>query len=185
MIDARRSSLAAALAGALLVTKGTVLLVAGVDLSLVPSATLLFAFGLLGLDAYLRGAGASGWLVRLGRGLAWLTVGASVVNLVGLARGVNPSHDPLLSVGYLIAFLGILVGLPLLGMAGLGVRGFPSPWRLVPLAVGVVWFPIQALALVAPDGVGLVLGGLTWVALGLVPLAARGPMDDPAPRAFA
>jgi hypothetical protein len=42
------------------------------------------------------------------------------------------------------------------------------PWSGVPLAVGVLWFPLQGIGFVIADGVGLILGGLAWALLGYV-----------------
>ena len=58
----------------------------------------------------------------------------------------------------MVAFLGILVGLLALGIAALQARVMPSPRNTVPLAVGVLWLPLQAVGFVISDGVGLILG---------------------------
>ncbi len=166
----RWGGLAAMLSGALFAVKGVVILVSDADPSLVPPATLLFALGMVGLHARLQGRG--GPLAAIGILLAWVVVVASVVNLIGLALPIPTPGEAdasiLLRITYMVAFLGILVGLLALGIAALRARVMPSPWHAVPLAVGVVWLPLQAVGFVISDGVGLILGGLAWALLGYV-----------------
>ena len=81
----------------------------------------------------------------------------------------------------MVAFLGILVGLLALSIAALRVRVIPAPWSAVPLAVGVLWFPLQGIGFAISDGVGLILGGLAWVLLGYV--LWRGSSSAPAEQA--
>ena len=178
----RWGGLAAMLSGALLVVKGTVILVSDADPSLVPPATLLFALGMVGLHARLEGRG--GPLATIGVLLAWVVVAASVVNLIGLALPIPTPGEPdaplLLRITYMVAFLGILVGLLGLGIVTLRARVMPAPWSAVPLAVGILWFPLQGIGFVIADGVGLILGGLAWVLLGYVLWAGGGtPAEQP------
>lgn len=161
---------AAMLSGVLVIAKGAAIIVSGADPSLVPPATLLFALGMAGLHARLRGAG--GPLGTVGVLLAWIALAASAVNLIGLALSIPAPGDPdaptLLEITYLVAFLGILFGLLALGIAALSARVMLSPWHVVPLAVGALWFPLQGVGFAISDGVGLVLGGLAWTFLGYV-----------------
>ena len=70
-----------------------------------------------------------------------------------------------------------------LGAATLRARVMPPPWGAVPLAVGVLWFPLQGIGFVIADGVGLILGGLAWVLLGYVLWSGSGtPHAQPSPR---
>jgi hypothetical protein len=110
-----------------------------------------------------------------------------VVNLIGLAFSVPAPGDPdaptLLQITYMAAFLGILLGLLALGIAALRARVMVAPWGTVPLAVGVLWFPLQGIGFVISDGVGLVLGGLAWALLGYVLWSQSGiPAPRPTPR---
>ena len=166
----RWGGLATMLSGALFVVKGVAILVSDADPSFVPPATLLFALGMVGLHARLEGRGGS--LGTIGVLLAWVVVGASVVNLIGLALPIPTPGEPdasiLLRITYMVAFLGILIGLLVLGVAALRARVVPTPWGAVPLAVGVLWFPLQGIGFVIADGVGLILGGLAWSLLGYV-----------------
>ncbi len=166
----RWGGIAALLSGALSVVKGVAIVVSEADPSLVPLTTLLFALGMVGLHARLEGRG--GLLGTIGVLLAWVVVGASVVNLIGLALPIPTPGEPdasiLLRITYMVAFLGILVGLLMLGIAALRARVMPSPQKAVPLAVGVLWLPLQAVGFVISDGVGLILGGLAWALLGYV-----------------
>lgn len=176
---------AAILAGVLLAVKGGAIILSDADPSFVPLATLLFAFGMVGLHAGLREGG--GPLGALGLLLAWATFVASVVNLIGLALPIPTPGDPdaptLLQITYMVAFLGILLGLLVLGVATLRARVMPAPWLGAPLAVGVLWFPLQGVGFVISDGVGLVLGGLAWAFLGYVLWAQSGaPAQQPSPR---
>src|SRR4028119_239082 len=94
-----------------------------------PPATLLFALGMVGLHARLEGRG--GPLGTIGVLLAWVVVGASVVNRIGLALPIPTPGEPgasiLLRSTYMVAFLGILVGLLLLGVAPWPPGGHPPP----------------------------------------------------------
>jgi hypothetical protein len=158
------------LGGAFLVVKGIVIILSDADPSFVPPATFLFALGMVGLYARLEGRG--GVLGTFGAVLAWVAVVASVGNLIGLALPVPAPGDPdapvLLEITYMTAFLGILVGLLLLGIAALRARVMPPRWNIVPLIVGILWFPLQGVGFVISDGVGLILGGLAWMFLGYV-----------------
>jgi hypothetical protein len=166
----RWGGLAAMLSGALLVVKGVAILVSDTDPSFVPPATLLFALGMVGLHARLAGRG--GLLGTIGVLLAWVVVVASAVNLIGLALPIPAPGEPgasvLLRITYMVAFVGILVGLLALGVAALLSGVMPAPRGAVPLAVGMLWFPLQGVGFAISDGVGLVLGGLAWALLGYV-----------------
>ncbi len=161
---------AAMLSGVLLVMKGVVIVLSAADPSLVPTATLLFAVGMMGLHARLTGRG--GLLGTVGLVLAWIALTASVVNLMGLALSIPAPGDPdaptLLSLTYMVAFLSTLVGLLALGIAALRAKVMTAPWNTVPLVVGILWLPLQGIGFVISDGVGLVLGGLAWALLGYV-----------------
>jgi hypothetical protein len=158
------------LSGALFVAKGAVIILSDADPSFVPPATLLFAFGMVGLHARLNGRG--GLLGTIGVLLAWVVVAASVVNLVGLALPIPTPGEPdapiLLRITYMVAFLGILIGLLALGIAASGAEVLSPSSRAVTLAVGVLWFPLQGIGFAISYGVGLILGGLAWVLLGHV-----------------
>ena len=181
----RWGGLAAMLSGMLFIAKGVAILVSDADPSFVPPATLLFALGMVGLHARLEGRG--GPLGTIGVLLAWVVVVASAVNLIGFALPIPTPGEPdasvLLRITYMVAFLGILVGLLMLGVATLRSRVVPTPFGAVPLAVGVLWFPLQGIGFVIADGVGLILGGLAWVLLGYVLWSGSGtPHAQPSPR---
>ena len=164
----RWCGLAAMVAGVLLAAKGAAIVASDYDPSFVPPATLLFSVGMVGLHARLRGGG--GLPGTVGVVLAWVALAASMVNLTGLALSIPAPADPdapaLLGVTYVVAFIGILIGLLALGIAALRARVMAAPWSAVPLVVGVLWFPLQGIGFAISDGVGLVLGGLAWVPLG-------------------
>jgi hypothetical protein len=166
----RWSRVAALLGGLFLVVKGVVIILSDADPSFVPPATFLFALGMVGLHSLLQGRG--GLLGTIGVILAWVAVVASAVNLIGLALPVprpgSPGAPALLEITYMVAFLGILIGLLLLGIAALRAETLPPRWRVVPLIVGILWFPLQGIGFVVSDGVGLILGGLAWMFLGYV-----------------
>jgi hypothetical protein len=179
----RWSGEAALLGEALLVLKGAVIVLSEADPSFVPPATFLFALGMVGLHTRLEGHG--GVLGGIGVFLTWVAVTASVVNLIGLALSIPAPGDPdapaLLEITYMMAFIGILVGLLLLGIAVLRAETLTPRWRIVPLAVGIFWFPLQGLGFVISDGVGLILGGLAWMLLGYVIWAeGNAPTRQPA-----
>ena len=179
---ARWGGVAAMLGGALLVAKGTLIVVSDTDLSLVPPGTLLFALGMVGFHARLEGRG--GVLGTVGVILVWVAVGASVMNLVGLALNIPAPGEPdapiLLRITYMVAFLGILIGLLALGIAASGAEVLSPSSRAVTLAVGVLWFPLQGIGFAISDGVGLMLGGFAWVLLGHVLWSGSGtPAEQP------
>ena len=182
---ARWGGLAAMVAGVLLAVKGAAIMVSDYDPSFVPPATLLFALGMVGLHARLEGRG--GLLGTVGIILAWVALVASAVNLIGLALSVPAPADPdapaLLAITYMVAFLGILIGLLALGIAALRARIMAASWSAVPLAVSLLWFPLQGVGFAISDGVGLVLGGLAWVPLGYALWSQSGtPAAQPSPR---
>jgi hypothetical protein len=94
------------------------------------------------------------------------------VDLIGLALSIPAPEDSdapaLLEITYMVAFIGILVGLLLLSVSALRAETLPRRWRAVPLIVGILWFPLQGSGFVISDGVGLILGGLAWMFLGYV-----------------
>ncbi len=177
----RWGGLAAMLSGVLLTVKGAVILVSDADPSLVPPATLLFALGMVGLHARLAGRG--GLLGTIGVLLAWVAIGASAVNLIAQVLGLTPARAPLptlFQITYMLAFLAILIGLLALGIAAFRAEVLSPPWRVVPLAVGVLWFPLQAVGFVAPDGVEIILSALAWALLGYVLWSGSGaPAEQP------
>jgi hypothetical protein len=172
----RWSGVTALLGGLFLLAKGVVIILSDADPSFVPPATFLFALGMVGFHALLQGRG--GVLGGIGVVLAWVAVAASVVNLIGLTLSVPAPGDPdapvLLEITYMVAFLSILVGLLLLGIAVLRAEALPPRWRAVPLIVGILWFPLQGIGFVISDGVGLILGGLAWMFLGYVLWSEKG-----------
>jgi len=177
---ARWGGVAAMLGGALLVAKGTLIVVSDTDLSLVPAATLLFALGMVGFHARLEGRG--GRLGIIGVFFVWVAVGASVVNLVGLALSIPASRDPdapiLLQATYTVALFGILIGLLALGIAASGAEVLSPSSRTVALAVGVLWFPLHGIGFAISYGGGFIVGGLAWALLGHVLWSGSGTPDE-------
>ncbi len=169
----------AGIAGGLLHSlKGLVLLLGGPDLSLVPAMLLLFGLGMVALHR--RVSPGSGW-ARTGLVMAWGTAAFGVASLVCQFAGWQPEDpsDPVVAdIAYDGGTLTILVGLILLGVAWARDPTIPTPWRLVPLIVGIVWFPLEALTAVLPDGWGLLLAGLTWVVAASTPVLATGPRSS-------
>jgi len=157
--------LCAALGGLLHASKGAVLLGAGPDLSLVPTMTLLFSVGLFGLFRPSDGKTGVTGLFMAAVGVV-AAIAAVAYQLVDIAP-----EDPGSPLGVRLAYAGttvaILLSLLLLGVARWRDRRTPMPWRAVPLIVGVVWFPLEALAAVPPDGTGLLLAGTAWVLVGV------------------
>jgi hypothetical protein len=85
------------------------------------------------------------------------------VNLIGLALPIPAPGEPdapiLLKITYMVAFVGIIIGLLALGIAALRSEVLSPPWRAVPWVVEVFWFPLKGIGFVISDGVGLILGG--------------------------
>ncbi len=153
--------------------KGLVLVWGGPDLSLVPTMLLLFGLGLVALHR--RASPTDGW-DRAGFVLAWVAAAFGVASLACQLAGWQPEDpaDPVIAdLAYAGGTLAIFVGLLLLGIAWARDRTIPLPWRLVPLAVGIVWFPLEALTVVLPDGWGLMLAGLAWIVAALTPAVAK------------
>ena len=155
--------------------KGLVLLLGGPDLSLVPTMLLLFGLGMVALQR--RVGPDSGW-ARTGLVLAWAAAAFGLASLACQFAGWQPEDpsDPVVAdLAYSGGTLSILVGLILLGVAWAREPSIPRPWRRVPLIVGILWFPLEALTAVLPDGWGLLLAGLTWIAAALMPVLAIDP----------
>lgn len=154
--------------------KGVVLLWGGPDLSLVPAMLLLFGLGLVALHR--RVSPNDGW-ARAGFIMAWVAAAFGVASVGCQLAGWQPEDpaDPVIAdIAYGGGTLAIFVGLLLLGIAWARDQAIPLPWRLVPLAVGIVWFPLEALTAVLPDGSGLMLAGLSWVVAALTPALGTG-----------
>lgn len=152
--------------------KGLVLVWGGPDLSLVPTMLLLFGLGLVAL--YRRASRADGW-ARAGFVMAWVAAAFGVVSVACQLVGWQPEDpvDPVMAdLAYGGGTFAIFVGLLLLGIAWARDDTIALPWRLMPLAVGIVWFPLEALTAVLPDGWGLMLAGLAWIAAALTPALA-------------
>jgi len=159
--------------GCLHTLKGAVLLLSGPDLSLVPAMLLFFGVGMISLH---RSLTRRGGLARTGLIVAWAAAAFGLLSLGCQVRGWQPEDpaDPVIAdLVYGGGTLAILVGLLLLGLAWLKDDSIPHPWRLVPLLVAVVWFPLEALTAVLPDGWGLLLAGVSWIVAALSPLFAN------------
>lgn len=165
-------AVAGILGGLLHLGKGVVLLAGGPDLSFVPAMLVLFSLGLLALHERLNATG--GWAVS-GLVTAWAATGFGLASVACQVAGWQPENaaDPVAAdIAYGGATVAIFIGLLLLGIAWARDRSIDHPWRIVPLVVGIVWFPLEGLTAVLPDGWGLALAGLTWVVAASAPLLA-------------
>lgn len=154
--------------------KGGVLLAGGPDLSLVPAMLLFFGLGMVALGQTVTAR--DGW-ARAGSALAWAAAAFGIASLGCQLAGWQPEDpaDPVVAdIAYAGGTLAIFAGLILLGVAWARDHTIALPWRLAPLAVGIVWFPLEALTAVLPDGWGLMLAGLTWIVAALTPVLATG-----------
>ncbi len=171
------NGLSVLLGGAVLVVKGAGIVFFKVDLDIVPMATLLFAVGLVGFSTRLEGR--AGRVGAIGMILLYVAVAASLVNLIALLFRIPAPDDPnaplVLRVTYPMAFFGILLGLICLGLAMLRSQHPLRRWRAVPLAIGLLWFPLIGVGeLIYPDGLGMILAGLAWMGLGYVLWLGQG-----------
>jgi hypothetical protein len=158
--------LAAMVGGLMWIVKGGSILVTGQQPPVVFEAALpLFAVGLLGLHARLRGhGGPSG---KAGVLVAYAALAAAALVLVA-------PLPPL----YAVAGFGPFLGLVLMGSATLQARIFSPPWSALPLAMGLGG-PLLAgggLALMNERllEVPIVLVGLAWMLLGYSVLVVSG-----------
>ncbi|MEO6295129.1 MAG: hypothetical protein ABIP01_05085 [Candidatus Limnocylindria bacterium] len=147
----------------------------GPDLSLVPAFMVLFATGISGF--YIRLGGRSRQLGMGGLAFAGVAALAGLVALGYQAQRVAPEDldAPFgVTIAYVLGTFGILAALLLFGLATHRAAMLPRGWRAVPLIAGVIWFPLEGLTAVLPDGWGLFADGLAWLAAGfsLVPAAA-------------
>ena len=164
---------AGVLGGLLHALKGAVLVSGGPDLSLVPAMLLLFSLGMLALHQVVAGRGR--W-ARVGSAAAWAGVAFGVASLACQAVGWQPEDaaDPVVAdVAYAGGTLSILIGLLALGVAWAQEWSILSPWRWVPLVVAVIWFPLEGLTALTPEGWGMLLAGIAWVAAAVAPALAR------------
>ena len=170
----RVGGLAAVGGGALLVAHGAVMVLADANLDAPPHALPPIALGLVGLGAGLRGGG--GRPARVGRLLASAALAVSLVQLVALAL-MHRREEPFWSVhglGLAGSLLLVLIAAPLLGVAALHAGTFRAGWRIVPLAVGLLWLPLLLVGEWAGDrlsparelSLGFVPAGLAWILLG-------------------
>ena len=164
----RMGGLAAMVGGLMWIVKGGSILVTGQQPPVVFEAALpLFAVGLLGLHARLRGhGGPSG---KAGVLVAYAALAAAALVLVA-------PLPPL----YAVAGFGPFLGLVLMGSATLQARIFSPPWSALPLAMGLG----GPLLILAGGGLALmnerllevpiVLVGLAWMLLGYSVLVVSG-----------
>jgi hypothetical protein len=167
------AAFAATTGGVLHALKGVFLLTTGDDLSFVPAMVTLFALGLIGLSLLLQRR--SIWQ-RIGLGASIASVAAGCASLVYLARGVAPEDfgSPTgVQIAYATGTFGILIALFTLGVEFYKSAALEQPWRPVPLVVGIVWFLLEGLTVVLPDGWGLLLAGLSWIPVGYCILRVR------------
>ncbi len=87
------------------------------------------------------------------------------------------------SFAYLVGTFGIQMGLLHLGVATHRAASLPSGWRTTPLIAGIVWFPLEVLTVVLPDGWGLLAAGLAWMAAALCLIRPVPVLGRPAVRA--
>ncbi len=128
------------LGGACWVVKSGSILLTGIQPPfLFEVAPVLFAFGLVGLHARLSGGG--GIPAGIGLTLAILGGGLAVVALVSNAPTSSEDFSPVIFG----AFLTNLAALMFLGVATRRTGAFPAPWRSLPLAMGVLTFPLIAV----------------------------------------
>lgn len=155
-------AVAAGLGAALHMVKGSVLLVGGADLSVVPAMSLLFGIGSFGLHvsrSRLSEAAAAIMSIAIAASLA--TIGYQLAGHAPEDAGAPVGVD----VAYALATLGILLGLLLFASAFRRSRVLEAPWRAIPLVAAIVWFPLEALTAVLPDGWGLLCAGGAWMAV--------------------
>ena len=125
------------LGGACWVVKSVSILLTGIQpLWFFEVAPVLFALGLIGLHARVGGGG--GLPAPIGLTLAILSGGLAVVDLVTTEPTSSESFSPV-TFG---AFLANLAALIFLGIATRRTAALPAPWRSLPLAIGVLTFPL-------------------------------------------
>jgi hypothetical protein len=160
--------LAAMVGGLMWVVKGgSILLTSEQPPVLFEAAMPLFAVGLLGLDARL--GGRRGPLGKVGVLVAYAALASAVVALV------TPLTPLMAAAGF-----GPFLSLVLLGSDTLQARVFPSPWSVLPLAMGlgapllIVAGGILALINERLLEIPIVLVGLAWMLLGYSVLVVKG-----------
>ncbi len=147
------------------------------------SAPLLFALALIGMWVRLKGRG--GWYGRLGLWLAWVSGLAALVQVTAfrLAPQLVPDQASvtLLTPVVVLAGIGSLLALLLLGIATWREQTLSRPWHLWPLAMTVAYPVLMALAVMAEGALELsasqaerlveipiALLGLAWMRLGFL-----------------
>ncbi len=176
----RLGGLAAILGGAFFVAHGLVMLLADRNLDALPFTTPLWALGLIGLHALLRGRG--GVLGRLGASLAYLGLAVALVQLIALLLmdGEEAPFWQIHTLGLVGSLLMILLALLLLGVATRRAKALAGGWSVVPVIVGMLWLPLFGFGEWLGDQIspareislGFVLAGLPWIVLGVVLLRA-------------
>ncbi len=164
----RIGGLAAMVGGLMWIVKGGSILITGQQPPVVFEAALpMFAVGLVGLHARLRGHGGP-----LGKAGVLVTYAALAAAALVLVAPLPPF--------YAVAGFGPFLGLVLMGSATLQARIFPPPWSALPLAMGLG----GPLLILAGGGLALmnerlleipiVLVGLAWMLLGYSVLVVSG-----------
>ena len=174
----RLGGIAAALGGLMWVVKAVGIMLTGDQPPVVfEIAPPFFAIGLVGL--YVRLGGRSKRLGRLGLTLACLAFAAWTGSLPYEVPGDSGSvmSEQFVfpqSLIILTGFLGILGGLVLLGIATLRTKSLPERWRVMPLAMGLLAFPLMGVGgAIEPLGeryieIPILFLGLAWLVLGYV-----------------
>lgn len=168
---------AATIGGFMWVVKGTSILLTDYQPPLVYEAAMLFfAIGLLGLGARLDGLHK-----RLRTAGIFVALVTAISAVIALATDLTPFIA--------IAGFGPFLGLILLGSASLQARIFPSPWRALPLAMGLG----GPLLVLAGGGLALIderllevpiaLLGLAWMLLGYAVLTIKNATSRSSARA--
>jgi len=173
---ARVGGLAAILGGLTWVVKSVGILITGEQPPIVfELGPPLFALGLIGLHARLEGRG--GRAAEAGLVLACVTIALSLVMLLAwaFARELLPAgEDEFTPISLVIAgaSLSLVAALVLLGAATRRVQAFPTPWKTLPLAMGILIVPGIAIGGILSQlnerllEIPLVAFALAWVLTG-------------------
>lgn len=175
----------ALLGGLMWVVKGGTIMLTGEQPPIVLEAGMFFfALGLVGLEARLEGRG--GRLAKVGLLVAYVSaVSVLISSITGIfAPSLIPDEDSatILTPFIVLGGFGPFVGLVLMGVATLRVETTSTPWRVLPLAMGIGAIPLLiaggVLALINERlfELPIVLLGLAWVVLGYSIWSGKGEM---------
>lgn len=157
----RWSAIIVLFGGAMWVIKGGLIMIDIIDLGwMVIASQALLAFAVPAL--YLRLGNEAGQAGRIALMLAYVSMGLSIVNTA--AGAVYEEPKPILfNITYMIGILSLLGAMICIGLRTYQTKTNPAPLRWLPASIGLLSFPVIALASLVHLELGIVVLGFVWM----------------------